>query len=91
MPPVVTSPPPAIVGKLVAGWAAPWTRFRRVAVGVGMIPRGEVGLIFADIGRRSGVLGAEVFNAVLLMVFVTTFLAPILLKKVLGAPRAVGA
>ena len=78
----------AIVGKLVAGWAAPWTRFRRVAVGVGMIPRGEVGLIFADIGRRSGVLGAEVFNAVLLMVFVTTFLAPILLKKVLGAPRA---
>ena len=81
----------AIVGKLVAGWAAPWTRFRRVAVGVGMIPRGEVGLIFADIGRRSGVLGAEVFNAVLLMVFVTTFLAPILLKKVLGAPRAVRA
>lgn len=78
----------AIVGKLVAGWAAPWTPFRRLAVGVGMIPRGEVGLIFADIGRRSGVLGAEVFNAVLLMVFVTTFLAPILLKKVLGVPRA---
>ena len=79
----------AVLGKLVAGWAAPWTRFRRLVVGVGMIPRGEVGLIFADIGRRSGVLGAEVFNGVLLMVLVTTFLAPVLLKKVLGpAPVA---
>lgn len=72
----------AVVGKVVAGWAAPWTPFRRLVVGVGMVPRGEVGLIFADIGRRSGVLGAEVFNAVLMMVLVTTFLAPVLLKKV---------
>jgi Kef-type K+ transport system membrane component KefB len=74
----------AVIGKVVAGWAAPWVKFKRLLVGVGMVPRGEVGLIFADIGRRSGVLGAEVFNAVLLMVLVTTFLAPILLKKVAG-------
>ena len=74
----------AILGKVVAGWAAPWAKFRRLVVGVGMIPRGEVGLIFADIGRRSGVLGAEVFNAVLLMVLITTFLAPVLLKKIVG-------
>jgi Kef-type K+ transport system membrane component KefB len=82
----------AVVGKIAAGWAAPWTKFRRLAVGVGMVPRGEVGLIFADIGRRSGVLGAEVFNAVLLMVLITTFLAPVLLKRFFGhapvpAPR----
>ncbi len=70
----------AIVGKLAAGWAAPWARFRRVVVGVGMVPRGEVGLIFADIGRRSGVLGDEVFGAVLLTVMVTTFVAPPALK-----------
>jgi Kef-type K+ transport system membrane component KefB len=76
----------AVIGKVVAGWAAPWTPFRRLVVGVGMVPRGEVGLIFADIGRRSGVLGAEVFNAVLMMVLITTFLAPLLLKKVTG-PR----
>ena len=74
----------AIVGKVLAGWAAPWVKFKRLLVGVGMVPRGEVGLIFADIGRRTGVLGAEVFNAVLLMVLFTTFLAPILLKKVAG-------
>ena len=70
----------AIIGKVAAGWAAPWTRFRRLVVGVGMVPRGEVGLIFADIGRRSGVLGEEVFGAVLLMVMVTTFIAPPALK-----------
>jgi Kef-type K+ transport system membrane component KefB len=66
----------AVVGKIAAGWAAPWLPIRRLVVGVGMVPRGEVGLIFADIGRRSGVLSSEVFGAVLLMVMVTTFVAP---------------
>jgi Kef-type K+ transport system membrane component KefB len=75
----------AIVGKLAAGWAAPWVRFRRLVVGVGMVPRGEVGLIFADVGRRSGVLTDEVFGAVLLMVMVTTFVAPPGLKALFGA------
>lgn len=70
----------AVIGKIAAGWAAPWTKFRRLVVGVGMVPRGEVGLIFADIGRRSGILGDEVFGAVLLMVMVTTFIAPPALK-----------
>jgi Kef-type K+ transport system membrane component KefB len=77
----------AMAGKLAAGWAAPWARFRRIVVGVGMIPRGEVGLIFADIGRRSGVLGDEVFGAVLVMVMATTFVAPPALKALFaGAP-----
>jgi len=70
----------AIVSKLAAGWAAPWMPFRKLVVGVGMVPRGEVGLIFADIGRRSGVLPEEVFGAVLLMVMATTFVAPPALK-----------
>lgn len=72
----------ALAGKLAAGWAAPWERINRLAVGVGMIPRGEVGLIFADIGRRSGLLGAELFSAILLMVIVTTFVAPVGLQAV---------
>lgn len=66
----------AIIGKLAAGWAAPWSRFRRLVVGVGMVPRGEVGLIFADIGRRAGILNEAVFGAILLMVMATTFVAP---------------
>ncbi len=66
----------AVAGKLAAGWAAPWVPFRRLVVGVGMVPRGEVGLIFADIGRRTGILNEAVFGAILLMVMATTFVAP---------------
>jgi Kef-type K+ transport system membrane component KefB len=53
-----------------------------------MVPRGEVGLIFADIGRRSGVLAEEVFGAVLLMVMATTFVAPPALKALFGPDRS---
>jgi Kef-type K+ transport system membrane component KefB len=77
----------AIAGKLAAGWAAPWLKFRRLVVGVGMVPRGEVGLIFADIGRRAGVLNEAVFGSVLLMIMVTTFVTPPALK-VLFAGRS---
>ena len=75
----------AIVGKLAAGWAAPWVKFRRLVVGVGMVPRGEVGLIFADIGRRAGLLTKRVFGAVLLTVMATTFVAPPALKALFAA------
>ncbi len=75
----------AIVGKLAAGWAAPWVKFRRLVVGVGMVPRGEVGLIFADIGRRAGILNEAVFGAILLTVMATTFVAPPGLKLLFNA------
>jgi Kef-type K+ transport system membrane component KefB len=79
----------AILGKVAAGYAAPWVRFRRLAVGIGMVPRGEVGLIFADVGRRSGLLSDDAFSVVLLMVMGTTFVAPPLLKLLFrGQPPA---
>jgi Kef-type K+ transport system membrane component KefB len=74
----------AILGKVAAGWAAPWVPFRRLVVGVGMVPRGEVGLIFADIGRRTGILNEAVFGAILLTVMATTFVAPPALKSLFG-------
>jgi Kef-type K+ transport system membrane component KefB len=77
----------AILGKLAAGWAAPWVKFRRLVVGVGMVPRGEVGLIFADIGRRAGIMNEAVFGAVLLMVMATTFVAPPGLKALFGTSQ----
>jgi Kef-type K+ transport system membrane component KefB len=55
----------AVVGKLASGWAAPWRSFNRWAVGLGMAPRGVVGLIFAQIGLKGGVLSITLF--VLLM------------------------
>jgi Kef-type K+ transport system membrane component KefB len=78
----------AILGKVVAGWAAPWLNFRRLVVGVGMVPRGEVGLIFADMGRRSGLLTPEVFGAVLIMIMATTFVTPPVLKTLIGPARS---
>lgn len=70
----------AVVGKLASGWAVPWMRYNRWAVGVGMGPRGEVGLIFAQIGLSAGILSQHLFSAILLMVMGTTFVAPPLLK-----------
>ncbi|MFQ5703877.1 MAG: cation:proton antiporter [Gemmatimonadales bacterium] len=72
----------AIVGKLAAGWAVPWRRYNRLAVGVGMMPRGEVGLIFASLGLATGVLSRELFGSIIIMVIGTTFLAPPILKWV---------
>jgi Kef-type K+ transport system membrane component KefB len=73
----------AIVGKVAAGWGAPSNR-NRLAIGFGMMPRGEVGLIFAGIGRGIGVVDEGLFSAVVLLVMVTTVLAPILLRATLG-------
>ncbi len=81
----------AVVGKVVAGWAPFWFKGRKLVIGVGMIPRGEVGLIFATAGVTQGVLDDKLFAACAMMVMATTFIAPILLKQLLtkreGAPR----
>ncbi|AUT02914.1 sodium:proton antiporter [Nostoc sp. CENA543] len=71
----------AIIGKVVTGWAVfGQPGINRVAVGVGMIPRGEVGLVFAGIGAASGTLDKPLQAAIVIMVILTTFLAPPLLR-----------
>jgi Kef-type K+ transport system membrane component KefB len=70
----------AIIGKVLAGFAPVWFRGRKLVIGVGMVPRGEVGLIFAQMGLTAGVLTTGMFSALTLMVMVTTFMAPPLLK-----------
>lgn len=70
----------AVLGKFAAGYAPFWFKGKRSVIGVGMIPRGEVGLIFAQLGLASRVFDAALFSAVTLMVMVTTFLAPPLLR-----------
>lgn len=76
----------AIIGKFAAGYAPFWFRGRKAVIGVGMIPRGEVGLIFARMGLTTGTLTTGVFSALTLMVMVTTFVAPPLLRM-LFPPR----
>jgi Kef-type K+ transport system membrane component KefB len=74
----------AILGKVAAGYAPVWYRGRKLVIGVGMMPRGEVGLIFAQTGLATGALTPGLFSALTLMVMVTTFLAPPILKLLLG-------
>ncbi|MEO1352696.1 MAG: cation:proton antiporter [Cyanobacteria bacterium J06635_15] len=74
----------AIIGKVVTGWAVfGQAGVNRLAIGVGMIPRGEVGLVFAGIGSASGVLSKPLEAAIIVMVILTTFLAPPLLQLTL--------
>ena len=73
----------AMISKFAAGYAPFWFKGRKSVVGVGMIPRGEVGLIFAQMGVNQGVLTPQLFGAVTLMVMATTFVTPPLLKRLL--------
>lgn len=71
----------AILGKLVAGFAAQGTMREKLLVGVSMVPRGEVGLVFAATGSSLGVLNADQFSIVVIVIIITTFLAPFAIKK----------
>jgi Kef-type K+ transport system membrane component KefB len=66
----------ATLGKLASGLAVWRTRMRHWLVGVGMVPRGEVGLIFATIGLQQKVFDITVYTAVLILVMVTTLVTP---------------
>ena len=80
----------AMLGKFAAGYAPVWIRANKHLIGIGMIPRGEVGLIFARTGLTAGVLTSGTFSALMLMVLVTTFTAPPLLRF-LSAKSGTGA
>jgi Kef-type K+ transport system membrane component KefB len=69
----------AVIGKVAAGYFAGKSA-NRLAVGFGMMPRGEVGLIFAAIGKTLGVIDDFLFSAIVLMVITTTLITPPLLK-----------
>ncbi len=76
----------AVAGKLAAGFAAgrgasPWI------VGWGMVPRGEVGLIFAVAGQKLGVLDDAMFSIIVIMVILTTLLTPPILTALLRRQR----
>jgi Na+:H+ antiporter len=78
----------AAVGKLLSplgAWGSPGDK---LLIGLGMLPRGEVGLIFATIGLQTGVIGDDLYAALLLVVLVTTLATPNLLKVRYGRLRA---
>ncbi|HOP79678.1 MAG TPA: cation:proton antiporter [Armatimonadota bacterium] len=75
--------------KVVAGLGAVRRDVDKLAVGIGMVPRGEVGLIFAEIGRRIGILNEGIYGAIVLVALITTLITPPWLKYRLSQRRQV--
>ncbi|MGI9139846.1 MAG: cation:proton antiporter [Gemmatimonadaceae bacterium] len=69
-----------ILGKMASGYAPWWFKGNKALIGAAMIPRGEVGLIFAQMGLSTGAIDVALFSALALMVMVTTFAGPPLLQ-----------
>ncbi len=72
----------AFAGKVVAGSVA-GSGVNKWIIGWGMAPRGEVGLIFAMIGKQLGVVSDALFSVIIIMVILTTLLTPIILNYLL--------
>jgi Kef-type K+ transport system membrane component KefB len=70
----------AVCGKLVSGICVRGTWAQKLAVGLSMVPRGEVGLVFAELGRVAGILNNELYSGMILVVVATTFLPPFIMK-----------
>lgn len=70
----------ALLGKVVGPVFVENTWPSRLLVGTAMIPRGEVGLIFAELGRSGGVFGDDIYAALLIVITLTTILPPFLMK-----------
>lgn len=70
----------AIIGKQVCGLCALEKGLNRIAIGVAMIPRGEVTLIFAGIGKSIGVISDTIFTALIITVIITTLITPPVLR-----------
>jgi Na+:H+ antiporter len=70
----------AFAGKLAAGFSIDSPRLQQAAVGLSMIPRGEVGLIFAQLGYNEHILSEDVYAALLIVIALTTLAPPFLLK-----------
>jgi Kef-type K+ transport system membrane component KefB len=77
----------AVLGKLAAAFLMPGeNRWTRIAVGLAMVPRGEVGLIFAELGRASGIFDNTIYAALLLVITLTTLLPPFLMRWFYSGP-----
>lgn len=74
----------AVFGKLIAGLGA-WKReTSRLAIGIGMLARGEVGLIFAGVGATAGILSQSLYAALVTTIAITTLMAPPWLKSTIA-------
>jgi Kef-type K+ transport system membrane component KefB len=82
----------AVAGKWIgSGWGARLgglSQHEAIQLGAGMISRGEVGLIVASVGLRDGLVGAEEFSAIVVMVLITTLITPPILRALFPQKNA---
>ena len=76
----------AFVSKLVSGLVA--GPVNKWIVGWGMAPRGEVGLIFAVVGKQLGVVDAQTFSIIIIMIMLTTLITPLILSGLIRRQQA---
>ena len=74
----------AFVGKLISGFLIRGNLDEKILIGFSMLPRGEVGLIFAEIGKQSKLFDDMLYASMIFVVATTTLIAPISLK-ILGS------
>lgn len=74
----------AFFGKTAAGFIVFKKGINKLLVGVSMVPRGEVGLIFAGIGLKNNVLGSQNYSALVAVIMLTTFITPFVLKYLIA-------
>ena len=70
----------AVISKIAAGIAAIGVKVKKIVIGLGMIPRGEVGIIFATFGLTNKVITPELYALLVVVIMLTTFVAPPLLS-----------
>ena len=72
----------AIIGKMAGAFFTVNQSLKdKIQIGISMVPRGEVGLIFAEFGRSAKVFTTEIYSILIFIVLLTTLLPPFLLKK----------
>ncbi|MGD8567787.1 MAG: cation:proton antiporter [Gammaproteobacteria bacterium] len=71
----------SVAGKIAGAWLIPENRYLRTVIGIAMVPRGEVGLIFAELGKTSGIFNNDIYAAVVIVIAYTTLLAPFWIKS----------
>lgn len=70
----------AVLGKMVGPFLIRENNYMRIVIGMSMVPRGEVGLIFAELGRVAGVFDATLYAGMILVITYTTLAAPFWIK-----------
>jgi Kef-type K+ transport system membrane component KefB len=71
----------AVVGKMLGGLLVPGNLHSRIAMGMAMVPRGEVGLIFAELGRQAGIFSPAIYATLVIVVAYTTLFTPFWMKR----------